>query len=269
MQPYRYRAVWLSDVHLGFKDCKVQFLLDFLEVVECERLYLVGDLIDFWSLRKGGRWPAGHGRVLKSLLAKAGQGVRVIYIPGNHDEVARDYLGLLVGGVELVAEYEHHTADGRRFLVTHGDELDSAVKCGGWLTGVFGDWMYDVLLFANRWTNRLRRRLNYPYWSLANFLKPRIGQAAAYIARFEAAAAREARHRGFDGVICGHIHQAALRDISGVCYANDGDWIESCTALVEHRDGRLEVLRWTDEAARCRVWTAPAVAEPEAEPEAA
>lgn len=176
-------------------------------------------MIDFWSLRKGGRWPAGHGRVLKSLLAKAKQGVRVIYIPGNHDEVARDYLGLLVGGVELVAEYEHHTADGRRFLVTHGDELDSAVKCGGWLTGMFGDWMYDVLLFANRWTNRLRRRLNYPYWSLANFLKPRIGQAAAYIARFEAAAAREARHRGFDGVICGHIHQAALRDIGGVCYA--------------------------------------------------
>ncbi|MCP5451864.1 MAG: UDP-2,3-diacylglucosamine diphosphatase [Candidatus Competibacter sp.] len=269
MQPYRYRAVWLSDVHLGFKDCKVQFLLDFLEVVECERLYLVGDLIDFWSLRKGGRWPAGHGRVLKSLLAKAKQGVRVIYIPGNHDEVARDYLGLLVGGVELVAEYEHHTADGRRFLVTHGDELDSAVKCGGWLTGMFGDWMYDVLLFANRWTNRLRRRLNYPYWSLANFLKPRIGQAAAYIARFEAAAAREARHRGFDGVICGHIHQAALRDIGGVCYANDGDWIESCTALVEHRDGRLEVLHWVDETARCRVWTAPAAAEPEVEPEAA
>ena len=168
-----------------------------------------------------------------------------------------------------MAEYEHRTADGRRFLVTHGDELDSAVKCGGWLTGIFGDWMYDVLLFANRWTNRLRRRLNYPYWSLANFLKPRIGQAAAYIARFEAAAAREARHRGFDGVICGHIHQAALRDIGGVCYANDGDWIESCTALVEHRDGRLEVLHWVDETARCRVWTAPAAAEPEVEPEAA
>lgn len=257
MQPHRFRSIWISDVHLGFKDCKTEFLLDFLETTDCEQIYLVGDLIDFWSLRKGGRWSMEHGRVLKALLAKVKDGMRVVYVPGNHDEVVRDYLGLLVGGVEILPECEHRTADGRRFLVTHGDELDNAVKCGGWLTGVFGDWMYDALLFANRWTNRIRRRLNYPYWSLANFLKLRISQATAYITRFEAAAAREARHRGFDGIICGHIHKAELTEIDGIWYANDGDWVESCTALVEHLDGRLEILHWVEETARRRVWKAP------------
>lgn len=266
MQPYRFRSVWISDVHLGFKDCKAEFLLDFLETVDCEQLYLVGDFIDFWSLRRGGRWLAVHGQVLKAVLAKAKQGARVIYVPGNHDEVARDYLGLVVGEIKILPECEHHTADGRRFLVTHGDELDNAVKCGGWLAGVFGDWMYDILLFINRWSNRIRLRLNYPYWSLANFLKPRIGQAAAYIARFETAAAHEARQRGFDGIICGHIHKAELTDIGGVCYANDGDWVESCAALVEHADGRLEVLHWAAELAERRIRPArPAVAAPEPE----
>ena len=267
MQPYHFRSIWVSDVHLGFKDCKAEFLLDFLETTNCEQLYLVGDLIDFWNLRQGGRWPTAHGHVIKTILGKAKQGARVVYIPGNHDEVARDYLGLRVGGIEILPECEHRTADGRRFLVTHGDELDSAVKCGGWLVSVFGDWMYDALLFANRWTNRIRRRLNYPYWSLANFLKLRIGQAAAYITRFEAAAAREARHRGFDGIICGHIHKAELTEIEGTWYANDGDWVESCTALVEHADGRLEVLYWAAELAQRRVRSIQQpVAAPEPEP---
>jgi UDP-2,3-diacylglucosamine pyrophosphatase LpxH len=267
MPPNHFRSAWVSDVHLGFKDCKAEFLLDFLRHLDCERLYLVGDFIDFWSLHKGGRWPSGHGRVLNAVLALAERGVRVVYIPGNHDEVVRDYLALRVGGIEIMAECEHRTADGRRFLVTHGDEFDHTVKCGGWLADWFGDWIYDVLLFANRWTNRIRRRFNYPYWSLANTLKRRISRAAAYIARYEAAAVHAARHRGFDGVICGHIHKAELTRIDGIWYANDGDWVESCTALVEHGDGRLELLHWAEDRARYPL-PAPAITRT-TQPEAA
>lgn len=245
----RFRSLWISDIHLGFKECKAEFLLDFLQQSECEQLYLVGDLIDFWSLRKGGRWPAVHGEVLKAIVAKARAGTRVWYVPGNHDDVVRDYLGLWVGGIEIAPEVVHVTADGRRFLVTHGDECDNAVRCGGPLLNWLGDWAYDLLLFANRWYNRWRRRLNHPYWSLASFLKQRIGRASAYIARFEAAAAHEAARRGLDGVICGHIHHAGLRDIQRVLYCNDGDWVESCTALVERGDGSLEILRWTHQQA--------------------
>lgn len=249
MTPNRFRTLWISDVHLGFKECKADFLLDFLRQNECEHLYLVGDLIDFWSLRKGGRWPATHGDVLKALVALARTGVSVWYVPGNHDEVARDYLGLSVGGIRIVPEIVHATADGRRFLVMHGDECDSAVRCGGPLLRWLGDGAYDLLLWLNRWHNRWRRAFNRPYWSLANFLKQRIGHAAAYVTRFEAAAAREAARRGLDGVICGHIHQAALLDLHGVLYCNDGDWVESCTALAEQRDGSLCLLRWTHEHA--------------------
>lgn len=249
MARMQFRTLWISDIHLGFKECKAEFLLDFLQQSDCEQLYLVGDLIDFWSLRKGGRWPAAHGEVLKALVAKARAGARVWYVPGNHDEVARDYLGLSVAGIDIVAEAVHVTADGRRLLVTHGDECDSAVRCGGPLLNSLGDWAYDLLLFLNRWYNRWRRAFNRPYWSLANFLKQRIGHAAAYVTRFEAAAAREAARRGLDGVICGHIHQAALLDLHGVLYCNDGDWVESCTALVEHPDGALEILRWSHQQA--------------------
>ena len=249
MAPLHYRSLWISDVHLGFKECKAEFLLDFLRQCECEQLYLVGDLIDFWSLQKGGRWPAAHGEVLKAILSKAQAGVRVWYVPGNHDEAARDYLGLSVGGIEIVPEIIHQMADGRRFLVMHGDDCDSAVRCGGPLLNWLGDGAYDLLLLANRWYNRWRRRWNHPYCSLANFLKQRIGRAAAYIARFEAAAAHEAARRGLNGVICGHIHHAALRDIHGVLYCNDGDWVESCTALVERPDGALEILRWNAQQA--------------------
>ena len=175
-------------------------------------------------------------------------------MPGNHDEVVRDYLGLRVGDIEIAPETIHVTADGRRFLVTHGDECDSAVRCGGPLLNCLGDWAYELLLFLNRWYNRWRRRWSHPYWSLASFLKQRIGRAAAYIARFEAAAAHEAARRGLDGVICGHIHHAALRDLNGVLYCNDGDWVESCTALVERPDGALEILRWTHQQAVVTVW---------------
>jgi UDP-2,3-diacylglucosamine pyrophosphatase LpxH len=247
MQQSHFRTVWISDIHLGLKDCKAKFLLNFLESTHCDTLYLVGDLVDFWSLRRGGYWSESHSRVLQAILAKSIQGVRIIYVPGNHDEVARDYIGLSVGGIEITHEVIHETADGRHFLVTHGDECDRAVKCGNPLKHRLGDWLYDLLLWANRWTNFTRRCFNYPYWSLANALKQRIGRATRYIARFEAAAAHEAVRRTLDGVICGHIHKARITRINGVLYCNDGDWVESCTALVEHHNGALEILYWADE----------------------
>lgn len=247
MQQHNYKTVWISDIHLGCKDCKAEFLLNFLHSVKCDTLYVVGDLIDFWSLRRGGRWLESHSRVLQALIAKSLNGTRVCYLPGNHDEPVRDYIGLLVAGVEILSTDVHETADGRRFLVTHGDEYEALVRCGGPVQYWFGSWLYDALLAVNRWINFTRRRLNYPYWSMANFLKRHIGQAAEYIARFEAAAAYEAMRRGLDGVICGHIHKAEILSLHGVLYCNDGDWVESCTAMVEHPDGALEILYWADE----------------------
>jgi UDP-2,3-diacylglucosamine pyrophosphatase LpxH len=247
MHKHRYNSVWISDVHLGFRDCKAAFLLTFLESVQCDTLYLVGDLIDLWSLHKGGRWPESHSRVLQAIVVKAAQGTRVVYVPGNHDEAIRRHVGLFVGGVEIAGEMIHETADGHRYLVIHGDEFDGVIRCGSSLVFWLGDWMYDILLFVNRWTNCIRRCFGYPYWSLASAVKRRIGGAVDYISRYETMVAREAARRGLDGVICGHIHKAAIRELEGVVYCNDGDWVESCTALVEHPDGALEILYWADE----------------------
>jgi len=245
MSTLRFRSIWISDVHLGVKNCKANFLLDFLESTACENLYLVGDIVDFWHMPRGKRWPDAHNQVLQALLEKANLGTRVVYIPGNHDELARNYTGLFFGGVEILPQHIHETADGRRLLIVHGDSFDSAVKCGRLLEWV-GDWGYGFLLFVNHLINFMRHRFNYPYWSLANFLKQKIGTVANYIVRFEQAAAHEAARRGLDGIICGHIHKPALTNINGVLYCNDGDWVESCTALVEHMDGQLEIIHWAD-----------------------
>jgi UDP-2,3-diacylglucosamine pyrophosphatase LpxH len=247
MQHTRFRSIWISDVHLGYQDCKAEFLLDFLHSIECETLYLVGDFIDFLHLRKGVRWPLSHNRVLQAVLALSLQGSRVVYVPGNHDYMARDYVGLSVAGIEIVRELIHETADGRRFLVTHGDDYEEAIRGGHPLKRWFGNWLYDLLLWLNRWTHFTRRSLNYPYWPLANALKQRIGRVVNYIARFERAAAEDARQRGLDGVICGHIHKAEIVPLDGVLYCNDGDWVESCTALIEHYDGALEIVYWADQ----------------------
>lgn len=244
----RFRSIWISDVHLGIKNCQAGFLLDFLQSVECDLLYLVGDLIDFEEMYKGGYWwPTAHTEVLQAILTNAVRGTRVVYIPGNHDEVVHDHTDLFSGKVEIRPEAVHETADGRRFLVTHGDIFDGSIKCNRLLNRIGGQ-AYCFLLFANRGVNATRRQLGFPYWSLADFFKSRIGNIAGYIARFEVAAAYEAARRGLDGVICGHIHKAALSEIEGVLYCNDGDWVENCTALVEHEDGRLEIIRWTDQA---------------------
>lgn len=237
-----YRSIWISDIHLGTRGCKADALLDFLKYTESDHLYLVGDIVDGWRLRRSWYWAQSHNDVVQKVLRKARKGTNVIYIPGNHDEALRAYVDNQFGGISVVKEAIHHTADGRQFLVLHGDEFDAVVRYANWLA-LLGDWAYNLALDANTWLNVARRRLGYPYWSLSAYLKQRVKNAVSYIGRFEEAVSEEARRRGVDGIICGHIHHAELREIRGITYANDGDWVESCTALVEHHDGRLEILQ--------------------------
>jgi len=240
----RYRSVFISDVHLGTRGCQAELLLDFIRHMECETLYLVGDIIDGWRMaRRGAYWPQAHNDVVQKILRLARKGVSVIYVPGNHDEVVRDFCGVHFGDVVVARDAIHETADGRRFLVMHGDEFDAVVQHARWLA-MLGDWAYRTLLASNTLLNRLRRRLGFGYWSFSAFAKTRVKKALQFIENFELAVAEEARRRGVDGVICGHIHKAESRTIGGVAYINDGDWVESCTALVEHADGRLEILEW-------------------------
>ena len=244
-----YRAVFISDLHLGTRGCRGDFLADFLRRASCEQLYLVGDIFDGWRLRKSWFWDAAHDEVIRLVLRHARGGTEVTYIPGNHDEMFRAWLpphfapGLEVAGIRLAPEAVHATADGRRLLVIHGDQFDSVVRYAKFLA-LLGDSAYRMALVANRWFNAARRRLGYPYWSLSAWLKRQMKEAVKAIDRFELALADEARRRGLDGVVCGHIHHAEMRDVNGVLYVNDGDWVESCTALVEHHDGRLELIDW-------------------------
>jgi UDP-2,3-diacylglucosamine pyrophosphatase LpxH len=239
----RVRSAWISDIHLGTPGCQAAALLDFLRELECETLYLVGDIIDGWQLRRQWYWPQAHNDVVQKLLRKARKGTRVIFVPGNHDEFARKYLDHNFGGVDVVEDLIHETADGRKLWITHGDLFDGVVQCAKWLAHV-GDSAYEFTLKLNRHLNSLRARLGLPYWSLSRYLKLKVKRAVSYVSEFEAAVAREARRRGADGVVCGHIHHAEMRFIDGVLYANDGDWVESLTALVEHSDGRLEIVDW-------------------------
>jgi len=241
----RARTVFISDVHLGFKGCQAQYLLDFLRSVECQSIYLVGDIIDLWALSKSFYWPQAHNDVIRTILGKAKHGTRVIYIPGNHDRVFRDHDGLVLGNVEIRREAIHQTADGRRFLVLHGDEFDSIVRASPLLESI-GSHAYAAALTLNRYVNSIRSRFGFPYWSLAAFLKHKVKNAVTYIASFEKALAAEARRQQVHGVICGHIHRAEITEIDGITYCNDGDWVESCTTLVEDFDGRLSLLRWTE-----------------------
>jgi UDP-2,3-diacylglucosamine pyrophosphatase LpxH len=243
----RLRSVFISDVHLGFKGCRAEFLLDFLRSVECQQIYLVGDIIDLWSLQRQFFWPQAHNDVIRCLLGKAKHGTRVIYVPGNHDRTFRDNEGLVLGNIEVRLQAIHETADGRRLLVLHGDEFDSIVRASPLLESL-GNRAYSAALRLNRYVNGVRKQFGYPYWSVAAFLKHKVKNAVKYIANFERALATEARQKGLDGVICGHIHRAEISEIDGVTYCNDGDWVESCTALVEDFQGRLSLLRWTETA---------------------
>jgi UDP-2,3-diacylglucosamine pyrophosphatase LpxH len=244
----RYRAVWISDVHLGTRGCNALLLVDFLQSIECETLYLVGDIVDGWRLRKGWYWPDAHNEVVRRVLKMAHRGTRVVFVAGNHDEMLREFAGLTFGGVELVLEAVHVTADGRRLLVTHGDSFDGVVLYARWLA-VLGDHAYSLLLRANILLNAVRRLLQLPYWSLSAHLKRRVKNAVQYVSSFEEAVAREGQQRGFDGIVCGHIHCAEIRQIGPITYYNDGDWVESCTALVEEHCGAMSIVDWAKQAA--------------------
>ena len=240
-----YRSVFISDTHLGTRGCRADFLADFLKSVSCENLFLVGDIIDGWRLRRSWFWDQHHDEVLRLILRAARGGANVVYVPGNHDEMMRKYvpLGLEICGVKLQMEAQHVTADGKRLLITHGDAFDSVVRHAR-ILALLGDWAYTLALGVNRYFNKIRVRLGYPYWSLSAWLKRQVKEAVKAIDRFETALADDAGRRGFDGVVCGHIHHAEMRMVNGVMYLNDGDWVESCTALVEHHDGRLELIDW-------------------------
>lgn len=244
----RYRTVWISDIHLGTRGCNATMLVDFLRSIQCETLYLVGDIVDGWRLRKGWYWPDAHNEVVRRILKLAHRGTRVVFVAGNHDEVLRDYAGLTFGGVELVLEAEHVTADGRRLLVTHGDSFDGVVLYARWLA-FLGDQAYELLMRANVVFNMVRRWFKMPYWSLSAHLKRKVKNAVQYVCSFEEAVAHEALSRQFDGVVCGHIHCAEIRQIGAITYYNDGDWVESCTALVEDSQGAMQIIDWAAEIA--------------------
>ena len=241
------RTLWISDVHLGTKDCSAQALLEFLKHHDAETIYLVGDIIDGWQLRKRWYWPQTHNDVIQKLLRKARKGTRIIYIPGNHDEFIRSYLRhspfLGVGGIEIVDEAIHVTADGKRIWVLHGDLFDGVVQNMKWLARL-GDELYMLALKANRWLNNWRARMGFDYWSLSQYLKSKVKNAVSYIDDFEHAVATEAERRGCDAVLCGHIHRAQIRQIGNVTYLNSGDWVESLTAIAEDFNGKLSIIEW-------------------------
>lgn len=235
-----YRTVFISDLHLGTPGCQAGALLAFIKAHPSDYLFLVGDIVDGWQLRRRWYWPGLHNDVVQKLLRRARKGCRVVFIAGNHDEFARGFVGHQFGGVAVQDDAVHTTADGKKLWVTHGDQFDGVIQCAKWLA-YLGDNLYEFTLRLNRHLNRWRARLGLPYWSLSAYLKHRVKKAMMYVADFEKAVAHEAWRRGHDGVVCGHIHRAEMRDIDGVLYCNDGDWVESCSALIEHHDGRLEL----------------------------
>ena len=244
-QKSHYRSIFISDIHLGTRDAKVDHLLDFLKNNESDYLYLVGDIFDLWKLKKGWYWPPVNNELIAEVFARAKRGTRVIYIPGNHDDMFRDYCGSNYNGVELQLQARHTTADGREFLVMHGDEFDTIIRTRKYLVHV-GDWAYDVLLRINRWFNMGRRKLGFGYWSLSAYLKDQARNAFKFIDTYEQVICDEAKHHQVDGIICGHIHHAAIKKQDGCEYRNTGDWVENSTALVEDQRGKFKVIRWME-----------------------
>jgi len=240
---YHYRTIWLSDIHLGTPGCQAFFLLDFLRTHKADTLYLVGDILDCWHLKKGWYWPQAHNDVVQKILRAARKGTKVIFIPGNHDERLRQFIGLQLGGITVAEDAVHVTADGRRLWVVHGDLFDAVMQHARWLA-YLGDKIYRLLLRLNRWFNAARQKLGLPYWSLSQYLKHQAKNAVDFISDFRHVMTREARRRGCDGVVCGHIHKAEVCEIDDVLYCNDGDWVESLTALAETFDGELKLIHW-------------------------
>ncbi len=242
---FQWRSIFISDIHLGTRGCQAEVLLDFLKHCNAQSYYLVGDVVDGWRLQKSWYWPGAHNDVVQKLLRKARKGSQLIYVPGNHDEFLRQYIDLSFGDIQVRHNPVHVTADGRRLLVIHGDQYDNVMLYSRWLA-FLGDSAYEMLLRLNQPLNRVRRWMGMPHWSLSQFVKLKVKNAVNFISRFEEVVAADAAHHQVDGVVCGHIHHAEIRDINGITYCNDGDWVESCTALVEHMDGRLEIIHWLD-----------------------
>jgi UDP-2,3-diacylglucosamine pyrophosphatase LpxH len=242
----KVRTVFLSDIHLGTRACQAERLLAFLREYECENLFLVGDIVDFWAMNRSIHWSSSQNTVVQKILRRARHDVRVILVPGNHDEALRQYVGTSFGGIELLREHVHEAADGKRYLIIHGDEFDQVTLHHRWVA-LLGDASYNLLVRLNGWISYVRRKLGVPgYWSLAGYAKRKVKSAVSFIFNFEESVLRHVRERGLDGVICGHIHVAALRNADGITYANCGDWVDSCTAVVEHHDGRMELVHWKD-----------------------
>lgn len=241
--PGRVRTVFLSDIHLGTRACKAEALLEFLRGVSAEQIYLVGDIVDGWALKRSWYWPQSHADVVQKLLKRARKGTRVVFVPGNHDECFRQYVEHDFGSIEIVHEAIHETADGKRLLVCHGDEYDVVCSQARWLA-LLGDWGYTAAVHLNTWLNKVRSLTGRPYWSLAGYLKNKVKRALEFIDSFEQALVDVAAERGLDGVVCGHVHAPKIREIDGRLYCNDGDWVDSCSAMVEHLDGSLEIVHF-------------------------
>lgn len=244
----KVRSIFLSDIHLGARGCQAESLLAFLRTYEADHLFLLGDIIDFWAMSRSIHWTPAQNTVVQKILRRARHGEKVVLVPGNHDEALREFVGSSFGDIKIAAEYVHETADGKRFLLIHGDEFDQVTRHHRWVA-MLGDIAYDMLVRVNAWISRIRRILRISgYWSLAGFAKRRVKSAVSYIFDFEDAVIHTVRERGLDGIVCGHIHSAAIRTVNGVSYLNCGDWVDSCTAIIEHSDGQLQLIEWRSHA---------------------
>jgi len=240
-----FRTLFISDIHLGSEGCQAELLLDFLRYHSAEKVYLVGDIVDGWRLKKNWYWPQTHNDVVQKLLRLARKGADVFYLPGNHDEFLRDYLDTNFGGVTVIDRVVHETADGRRLLVIHGDQFDIVVRHAKWLA-TLGDRAYVFAIKINTHLNRIRRSLGLSYWSLSAWAKMKVKRAVNFVGEFEKALCLEAERTDVDGVVCGHIHHATMHKDYGIEYINTGDWVESCSLVAEHHDGTMEIIRWTE-----------------------
>jgi len=245
MSPAHFRSIWISDTHLGGRNLQSKKLLQFLQATESDYLYLVGDIFDLWKLKRSWFWPSINNQIVAAIMGKAADGTRIFYLPGNHDDMLRSYSGSTFNNITVADQVVHETANGGRYLVLHGDVFDCVVQKRRWLADL-GSILYDLLLVINRWYNKLRRLTGRPYHSISASLKHRVKQAVNHIGNFEEILVSEARRKRVDGLICGHIHHAAIRNINGILYSNAGDWVESCTALVENTNGTMGIIDWQD-----------------------
>ena len=246
-QNLKYKSIFISDLHLGTPGCSATELCNFLKNNDCERLYLVGDIVDGWQLSKKMFWPQEHSDVIRRILTKAKRGTKVYWIVGNHDEMLRNWFDfrLQFGRIRILNEYVHHAINGKKYYVTHGDIFDPLMHSGKFLM-YFGDFIYTWLMRLNRCVAFVRRKLRLPYWSLSAYLKAQTKETINMLYKYKETMVKHCKKKGYDGIICGHIHTPEIKLIDGIEYMNDGDWVESRTALVEHYDGKWELIYYKD-----------------------